>query len=545
MHGTLEVKRDVFAEASALVKPDWMDVLTVAEMNEHQLKEYDAYQQKLKALQEEQNNYRKALEQEMKKLKGEISDACKAFDEKLEEMSRLKVLVNREILSHELYIARLGFNTAKIEHNWKILKQSEEQLQSLRKDRSEIRNKIEKFNIHLDEMKHKCAIIDEDGRQMDKSFKRDLQNLCNNIFDQDKLKIFTSLYRMRSYPRSVYGVSAVENFGEQSEIDASASVSQKNRRSGSRGPGKHNSSKSRKGASALGSSTVGDGGKSTRNAGANKLKASKNVSGAAGGGAGSLGPMQQAAAALRSSEEVENKPSSKDKDPYYGTLVLEEKRKKMQESLIPQMIPLSMEVDCPEGFDVDQFYWSKLQELRNARIEKEIEFKVLSFEIAEFKQKLEIVELEEALLTRSMTDVRALGESALRALSALDSDLDIIVCLRQGQDEVDRDAVVTDYSNSLLLPVDVVAKYNTRIRELGKEKIGVLSKIKQFRRKINLIDWEAHHYGLEAKHYEQYLTDLQLFRVTRELQKVIRDDKDGVDNSKVSIARSIFVMFVM
>jgi hypothetical protein len=78
-----------------------------------------------------------------------------------------------------------------------------------------------------------------------------------------------------------------------------------------------------------------------------------------------------------------------------------------------------------------------------------------------------------------------------------------------------------------LLPNDVLIKYNSRIKDLGKEKISVLSKIKQFRRKINIIDWEAKHNSLEAKHFEAYLTDLQLFRVTRELQKVIRDGSDA------------------
>jgi hypothetical protein len=50
---------------------------------------------------------------------------------------------------------------------------------------------------------------------------------------------------------------------------------------------------------------------------------------------------------------------------------------------------------------------------------------------------------------------------------------------------------VTNYSDALLLPIEVISKYNMRIKELGREKIAVLSKIKQFRRKINLIDWQV------------------------------------------------------
>ena len=198
------------------------------------------------------------------------------------------------------------------------------------------------------------------------------------------------------------------------------------------------------------------------------------------------------------------------------------------------MNALNMELDCPEGFDVDQFYWSKLQELRNARIEKEIEAKLLGIEIDEFRLKLEIAESEDKSITSLVDKLKSLRLSSISILKCLDCDLNVVVCLRQGQDEVDKNAVVTNYSDALLLPVDIVAKYNSRIRELGREKIGILSKIRQFRRKINLIDWEAFHHGLEASHYESYLTDLQLFRVTRELQKVIRETENDHSVTKVS-----------
>ncbi len=247
--------------------------------------------------------------------------------------------------------------------------------------------------------------------------------------------------------------------------------------------------------------------------------------------------MQQAAQALRTSEELDT--SAREKDPYYEALLLKEKQKKALEAQVPLMTALNMELDCPEGFDVDQFYWSKLQELRNARIEKEIEVKLLSIELGEFKQKLEFTECEERAATASIDDLKSLRQSSVAALEKLHSDLDLVVCLRQGQDEVDKDAVVTDYSAALMLPVEVVSKYNSRIRDLGREKIAVLSKIRQFRRKINLIDWEAYHHGLEARHYESYLTDLQLFRVTRELQKIIRDVH--VDSGAAKVSAGVFV----
>jgi hypothetical protein len=77
------------------------------------------------------------------------------------------------------------------------------------------------------------------------------------------------------------------------------------------------------------------------------------------------------------------------------------------------------------------------------------------------------------------------------------------------------------------MPSDVVNRFNSKIKSVGNEKIHVLTKIKEFRRKINLIDWEVEHLKLEAHHYEEYFTDLQLLRVTRELQSVIREGSNA------------------
>ncbi len=471
----------------------------------------------------------------MKKLKGEVADTCRAFDDRLEDLAKLKVLVSREILCHESYVSRLAVNMAQTDRSWTLFKKTEGQLSVLRKERGALRTRLERFNAQLEEQRHQVGALEEEGRQMEKSFKRDLQNLCNNSFDQDKLKTFTQLYRQRVYPRSVYDESAADNFGEQSEIDVSASVSNKRGRSSSKG-GKHSRSQKK---SNLSGSNANDGAKNR-----NKLKASKNVStgGNNGGKDGALGPMQQAAQALRSSEEAENKGALNEKDPFLEALLLKEKRKRLQEAQIPLLVAQNMELDCPEGFDVDQFCWSKLQELRSARIEKEIEAKMLAIDLEEFRHKVELVELQEQAATSSINDLKAVRSSSVDEMRRLESDLVTVVSLRQGQDEVDRDAVVTDYSDALLLPVEVIAKYNARIRELGKEKIGILSKIKQFRRKINLIDWEAFHHGLEAKHYESYLTDLQLFRVTRELQKIIREAQDDSAQNKVGVCELLCVI---
>lgn len=532
MHGTLEVKRDVFAEALMLQRPPWMDTLTPAEMNDAQLKEYEAYQNKLRELQEEQAHYRKTLEQEMKKLKVEITDCCKSFNDKLEALGRLKVLAHKEVLAQEIYVVRISLSMVKADQLRTMCKRSDLRLVDLRRDRTEVKSRNEKINRHFEELKARIAAVQEEEKSMDKTFRRDLQNLCNNTFDQESLKVFTTLYRKRIYPRGAFS-SSLDNFGDQSEIDVSASASHRFRRSAK------DASSSRRGGKNSSVSRRGDM-NATKNATKNRFRSSaRNVSSSAmaGGGkdttAANLGPMQQAAQALLNTE-ADNTNAIKEKDPYFEAITAKQKTKKLTEAQIPLLNPLSMELDCPEGFVVDQFSWSKLQELRNARIEKEIEAKLLIIEQAELRSKMAMLELEESRINGQVNETRTTRDFTTSQLNNTETNLDVLVTLLQGQDEVDRDAVATDYANALLFPVEVISKFNSRIKELGSEKIGILGKTKVFRRKINLIGWEAKHQGLQAKHFEAYYTDLQLFRVTRDLQKVILEGENA-NNQKVEL----------
>jgi hypothetical protein len=533
MHGTLDVKRDVFAEASALHKPDWMHEIPVADMNESELKEYEAFEIKFKELQEEQAKYRKSLEQELRRIKGEIVDARKNFDDKLINMMRLKISTQREVLSQELYMSRIAFSMAKREQSWSSLKRTEKNIEISSKVRLELRETIQNFAVKVDEVKNLVNNAQDDERNLDRTFKRDLQSLCNTTFDQDALKVFTQLYRQRTLPVNEDDDS-VEFDGEESGVAGKGSNAGPNAGSkgGSNRANSNKRSNAKKNTSSQANSNTDD------KKGKGKNKQSKNQSSAGGKDKSlTLGPMQEAARALKQVE----KPKSYEQDPFYHAILQIEKFKKIAEAQIPLLEPLSLEGDCPEGFQVDQFTWSQLQELRNIRIKKEIEAKMISIKHLELRKKLDFLTSEDSSLTNSINVLRNELDETTKYLKSLEKNVEVVVALRQGQDEVDGDAVVTNYDHSVLVPAEVVDKFNSRIKELGKEKIAVLSRIKEFRRKINLIDWEASHLGLEAKHFEEYYTDLQLLRVTRELQLVIREGSDEAKSKerldKVSVRK--------
>ena len=50
-------------------------------------------------------------------------------------------------------------------------------------------------------------------------------------------------------------------------------------------------------------------------------------------------------------------------------------------------------------------------------------------------------------------------------------NIEVLLKLKQGRDEVKPEAVVTEYSDALVIPEAIVSELNLKIRELGNEKI--------------------------------------------------------------------------
>ena len=63
-------------------------------------------------------------------------------------------------------------------------------------------------------------------------------------------------------------------------------------------------------------------------------------------------------------------------------------------------------------------------------------------------------------------------------------NIEVLLKLKQGRDEVKPEAVVTEYSDALVIPEAIVSELNLKIRELGNEKITV-SKYKAKERHAN------------------------------------------------------------
>merc|ERR1719296_201175 len=106
-------------------------------------------------------------------------------------------------------------------------------------------------------------------------------------------------------------------------------------------------------------------------------------------------------------------------------------------------------------------------------------------------------------------------------------DIEILFKLRQGQVEVPQAAVVTDYSDAVVIDDEVVEARNRRILELGKEKVGTLETIKEFRKKLSSLHYDYKMLQMQTTDLEERTKDVHMLRVTKDLQSLLKGGEEG------------------
>merc|ERR1719203_739729 len=114
-------------------------------------------------------------------------------------------------------------------------------------------------------------------------------------------------------------------------------------------------------------------------------------------------------------------------------------------------------------------------------------------------------------------------------------DIEILFKLKQGQVEVPQAAVVTDYSGAVVIDTEVVESRNRRILELGKEKVGTLDTIKEFRKKLSLIQWEYKMLQMQTTDLEERTKDVHMLRVTKGLQSLLKGGEEGKNKADADL----------
>lgn len=126
-------------------------------------------------------------------------------------------------------------------------------------------------------------------------------------------------------------------------------------------------------------------------------------------------------------------------------------------------------------------------------------------------------------------------QESLRAkLEAYEHNAEVVVQVRQGQDELEQEAVVTEYGDAILMSVETINLINKEICRLGVEQVKTLGKIKHFRKSINFMEWENGFMKQQACDLEEYYTDLQLLHVTKNLQAIMKGDRSASERERIA-----------
>lgn len=102
---------------------------------------------------------------------------------------------------------------------------------------------------------------------------------------------------------------------------------------------------------------------------------------------------------------------------------------------------------------------------------------------------LQKLEDEEAMYNREMNSANALIKELHQERIDSAYNVDYMLWIKQGSVEVEQAAVVTDYGNSLLIPKSIVQSLNEKIRKAADENIQCLKDIRDFRKKVRILEW--------------------------------------------------------
>jgi chromosome segregation ATPase len=420
--------------------------------------------------------------------------------------------------TQDLYTLRLAQSVMKRAADQKALSEVATKLTAVTAERDVMKKRCDDFRLSVEAVKGDHQALMDDDRLMERNFKRELQEASQAPLDQEALKVMVAAYKLRK--KGTGEVVDVADGGDAA-VAGGSDVRRKSltRRSSNAGAKKRGTVN--QGRTSFAGKKGGDKGKAA------------GAMGAITEDANAGDPISDAIAAAAAAAAQQ---ASK-RDPYK---ILDDKKKakELEEALeVPGEI--DPEEDFPEGYQVDPYICDKLSELRARKIGSENGLKVAGEKLR--KMQLQLEALEEAL-QQSDAQIASLlrTEEALKLREReYDEKLEVLVAVKQGQNEVVSapDAMSGDYSDSMICDRNVVEWTNAGITKLGREKVSILQRIKNFRKSINYMHWEHTFLESESGNLSEHYTDLQLLRVTKHLQSFIKGG-DSLNQNKVDMEKA-------
>lgn len=533
MDGTLEVKKENLATQS-FVKEQWMIDTPMDEMTAEQKKlvaQFELAQQKFL---EEKEKYKKSLDLELKKIRGEIGDVCKAFDDKLRALQESYLHMRRSVLVQHLYELRLADDL--MDHEQLLLgrQRIEGAILELQAEIKKSERENELFAVQLDGSKDEWHRAVDEDKSCEKNFLKELEELTGSStsgagvgatgvgagagpapLEHDFVKHLVELYKkrkgddlMRDGGDAMVRKGGAAKRGKSSQhLGMGASSSQLNAGS---------SAKARLLADGLSSDP------SSRN----------------------LSPVTLLQSLQHSnSDGVEGDANV---DPFQYLDYQQPQLKRLDSGGVNtsqrHVVLLDYDVDRPDGILIEDRVWRALNVLRTKKILAEYAAKEKAEQYALAKSVAEELRSKLTEFQYSLQEQISAYEATTRQLEALADNSPLLVHIKQGQDESSSSSIDSDDLLRYAAPADAllvarasVESLNDVIQLHGKDQVGILSKIKNFRKNINVMEWEHTLLQMQTRDMEERYTDIQLLRVTKDLQELFHTG-DTSEKQKREIA---------
>ncbi|EGZ29849.1 hypothetical protein PHYSODRAFT_472680 [Phytophthora sojae] len=460
MDGTLEVKKDPLA-AQELVKEAWMLTIPPEEMTAEQKKlvvQFEAAQAKFE---EEREKYRKSLDLELRKTRGEVTDLCRAFDEKLRALRDRYMATRRAVLAQELYELRLGEELMAREQLGLETERLEAEALTMQESVARAQAESDRFAAQLEACREDWHRATEEDKVLEKSFVRELEEMVQSSGSAGGGLGGTPTASTSQLESPEFIKQLVELYRKRKPDDLvlsrdGSSGSESMKRSGSNGN--------------------------------NVVEPEVN-----------LDPFQH----LDNLHQDHSK-----RGVMTGTGNGSQKF---------AVTPLDYIADRPEGVLVEDRIWRALNALRAKKILAEHAVREKAELLALAKTVSDELRANLSDLHRRRRKQQRERESLAQRRTALVESAPLLVRIKQGQDET---PVGGGGDDALLVARTSVEALNDVIQLHGKDQVGILGRIKDFRKNINVMEWEHALLELQARDMDERYTDIQLLRVTKDLQEL-------------------------
>ncbi|GMF09329.1 unnamed protein product [Phytophthora lilii] len=493
MDGTLEVKKDPLA-AQELVKEAWMLTIPPEEMTAEEKKLVAQFEAAQAKFEEEREKYRKSLDLELRKTRGEVIDHCRIFDDKLRALRDRYMATRRTVLAQELHQLRLAEELMAREQLELESERLENEARTMQEKEARAQTESDRFAAQLEACREDLHRATEEDKLLEKTFVRELEKMVQSSSSAGGGTPTASTSQLES-PEFIKQL--VELYRKRKPDDLALV------RDGASG---HDSIKR----------TTSTGVTATR---AKTTAKQRLLAESAGEGSSSRALLLKQASSKNNVVELE---TNLDPFQHLDNQHHEHSRRGSISAVGTgsqkfEVVPLDYVADRPEGVLVEDRIWRALNALRGKKIlaehavREKAELLTLAKTVSdELRTKLSDLQRQRR---KQQRDREALAERR----TALMESAPLLVRIKQGQDET---PVGGGGDDALLVARTSVEALNDVIQLHGKDQVGILGRIRDFRKSINVMEWEHALLELQARDMDERYTDIQLLRVTKDLQEL-------------------------